>query len=168
MIKIFAVVVSFTLAAIAGLGLDQETTCSGDKQAAKASCSLEDHAKETTKVQLVKLTEGLQLTSTQAAKVEAILADGKSQCTTLTAKFAPLMEEIHALKHSPNPDVEAIKAKKAELVALKKQYATELSARRATLIKKIKAVLTSEQVAKFEQIQSELFGDELALIASTR
>jgi hypothetical protein len=54
------------------------------------------------------------------------------------------------------------------LKALKQKHATELAAHRADLVKKIKAVLTPQQVARFDQIQSDVLGDELTMIASTQ
>jgi Spy/CpxP family protein refolding chaperone len=162
--------VALAISLVAVIGWDQEpSSCTKNKQvAAQAQCSPPDKMSETTKVRLVKLTDELKLTSDQVAKVRAAFADCQTACSTLTAKFAPLMEEIHALKKAENPDYEAIKAKKAELKALKQQHASELAAHRADLVAKIKAVLAPEQVAKFEQIQSEILGDELTMVASTQ
>lgn len=168
MFKILGLAISLALVAVAGFDQDK-SSCTAHKQtAAQASCSQQDHAAEAAKVRMAKLTEQLQLTDSQVVKVKAIFAESKAECAAVAAKFAPLMEEIHALKHSENPDYEAIKAKKAELMALKQQYAPELAAYRANLIAKVKAVLTSEQIAKLDRIQSEIFGDDLTVVASTR
>jgi len=165
MIKLVSIVMAFSMAAVAG-GYQDKPSCSQKNQTtAQAGYSEKSHASSAVKVRLAKLTESLQLTPAQVTKVNAIFDNCKAQCSTLTAKFAPLMDELHALKKAENPDYEAIKAKKAELKALKQQHATELTAHRADLVAKIKAVLTPDQVAKFEQVQSEILGDELTVVA---
>lgn len=164
----FGMVLMVALAAVTAWDQDQSSCSKHKQETAQAQYSQKTKGTEAMKIRLVKLTDELQLTSDQAAQVKAILAECQTSCSTLTAKFAPLMEEIHALKSAENPDAEAIKAKKAELKALKQKHATELAAHRAGLVKKIKAVLTPQQVAKFDQIQSDVFGDDLTLVASTQ
>jgi Spy/CpxP family protein refolding chaperone len=156
------------LAAVTGWDQGQSPCTKHQQETAQAQYSHKTKGTEATNVRLVKLTNELQLTSDQVAQVKAIFAECQTSCSTLTAKFAPLMEEIHAMKSAENPDYEAIKAKKAELKALKQKHATELAAHRADLVKKIKAVLTPQQVARFDQIQSDVLGDELTMIASTQ
>jgi Spy/CpxP family protein refolding chaperone len=144
-------------------------SCAKEKPvAAQAQCSQHSKMTEAANVRLVRLTNGLQLTSNQVAQVRAAFADCQTACSALTAKFEPLIKEIHAMKTAENPDFQAIKAKKAQLKALKAEHAAELAARRVDLIAKIKAVLTLEQAAKFEPIQSEIFGDDLALVAGVQ
>jgi len=164
----FGIALMVALAAVTAWDQSPSTYTKDKPVAAQSQCSAKHKTTEATNVRLVKLTDELQLTADQVAKVRAIFNECQTSCSTLTAKFAPLMEEIHTMKTAENPDYEAIKAKKAELKALKQQHAAELAAHRADLVAKIKAVLTPTQVAKFEQIQAEVLGDELTVIASTQ
>jgi Spy/CpxP family protein refolding chaperone len=153
--------IALTLVAVSGWDGQQ---CSKDKATAQAHHA--HQISEAVNAKLTKLTDELQLTSAQVTKVRAVFDDCQHACSALTATFAPVMAEIRALKSAENPDYEAIKAKKMELKALKEQHASKLAAHRAGLVKKIKTVLTPDQVARFEQIESDVFGDDLTLVAS--
>lgn len=93
-----------------------------------------------------KLAEKLGLSDEQKAQAEKIFAESHPQRQELHEKAKALHEEARALKESG--DEEAMRAKKEQFKALKQ----EGKALHDAQAEKIKAILTDDQRAKFEEM----------------
>jgi hypothetical protein len=92
---------------------------------------------------LAKMKADLNLSDQQVSQIDAKI----TQLQPLGERVYALKDELKALQAASTPDQKAISAKESELMAAKKEYTEKWNAA-------LKSVLSAEQWAKYEQMQS--------------
>jgi len=93
---------------------------------------------------LAKLKADLNLTDQQVSQLDAKM----TQLEPLGARIGALKEELKALQSASSPDAKAISAKENQVTEAKKEYKEKWAAA-------LKSVLTSEQMAKYDEMQAK-------------
>ena len=115
------------------------TGFAGDKA---GQASAVDHA--------AKLQQELNLTAEQTAKVETLFAGFLPKFEAARASASAMREEIEALHADAEGNAQTIEAKQAEVGAVHAELKAQMAARSAQL----QTILTSEQFAKFQEIEA--------------
>jgi len=93
---------------------------------------------------LAKLKADLNLTDQQVSQLEVKM----TQLESVGARIGVLKEELKALQSASSPDAKAISAKENQVTEAKKEYKEKWAAA-------VKSVLTSEQMAKYDEMQAK-------------